>query len=133
MNKTNYANTTLPNPRDGVVNDHFAEWRSASRMSDATFTVANSSSGRGSRSRSKVIITPSSLSSLSSSLSSLSPNPQSPGLVSVPGNPGLFSKATVSSRARQRASVDYTFGQVGGAVIKLKLMSWWKKWTKKGK
>ena len=58
-------------------------------------------------------------------------NPQSPGLVSVPGNPGLFSKATVSSRARQRASVDYTFGQVGG-VIKLKL-SWWKKWTKKGK
>ena len=41
--------------------------------------------------------------------------------MSVPGNPGLFSKATVSSRARQRASVDYTFGQVGG-VIKLKLM-----------
>ena len=48
--------------------------------------------------------------------------------MSVPGNPGLFSKATVSSRARQRASVDYTFGQVGGAVIKLKL-SWWKKLT----
>ena len=52
--------------------------------------------------------------------------------MSVPGNPGLFSKATVSSRARQRASVDYTFGQVEAAVIKLKL-SWWKKWTKKGK
>ena len=42
--------------------------------------------------------------------------------MSVPGNPGLFSKATVSSRARQRASVDYTFGQVGGAVIKIKLL-----------
>ena len=41
--------------------------------------------------------------------------------MSVPGNPGLFSKATVSSRARQRASVDYTFGQVG-AVIKIKLL-----------
>ena len=92
-----------------MVNDHFAEWRSASRMSDATFTVANSSSGRGSRSRSKVITA----SSLSSSLSLSS---QSPGLVSVPGNPGLFSKATVSSRARQRASVDYTFGQVGGVI-----------------
>ena len=41
--------------------------------------------------------------------------------MSVPGNPGLFSKATVSSRARQRASVDYTFGQVGG-VIKIVLV-----------
>ena len=78
-------------PKDGFVNDHFTEARSASRLSNSTFTM-NSNNNFGGVSR---------MSRSSSRSKSPGPSP----------SPGLFSRGTVSSKQKQKESVDYTFGQ----------------------
>lgn len=78
-------------PKDGFVNDHFTEARSASRLSNSTFTM-NSNNNFGGISR---------MSRSSSRSKSPGPSP----------SPGLFSRGTVSSKQKQKESVDYTFGQ----------------------
>lgn len=78
-------------PRDGFVNDHFAESRCSSVLSNKTFTL-NQDQGRRS-----------SLSSRLSRSRSGTPGP-SP-------SPGSFSKSTLSTRQKKKESVDYTYGQ----------------------
>lgn len=80
-------------PRDGFVNDHFAESRCSSVLSNKTFTLNEDQKRR------------SSLGSRSSRSRSGSVTP------GVTPNPGRFSKSTLAFRQKQKESVDYKYGQ----------------------
>jgi len=83
-------------PRDGFVNDHFTESRCSSRLSDKTSKTFTDNS----------VNNHADLDDLRYRASR-----------SRSKSPGVFSNSTVSSRQRQRQSVDYTFGQESISVL----------------